>query len=55
MSVLDRLTKQQASRPQGGQGGRVKGIFHQWKDGANHIRLAGDFVEVRTHFIAPSP
>lgn len=55
MSVLDRLAKVQAARPQGGQGGRMKGIFHQWKDGSNKLRLAGDFVEVRTHFIAPSP
>ena len=54
MSVLEKLSKQQASRPQN-NGGRVKGIFHQWKDGSNNIRLAGDFVEVRTHFIAPSP
>ena len=54
MSVLDRLSKQQASRPQN-NGGRVKGIFHQWKDGSNDIRLAGEFVEVRTHFIAPAP
>lgn len=55
MSVLERLAKVQAARPQGGSGSRVKGIFHQWKDGTNRIRLAGDFVEVRTHFIAPSP
>jgi hypothetical protein len=55
MSVLDRLAKQQAARPQGGQGGRVKGIYHQWKEGKNSIRLAGDYTEVRTHFIAPAP
>ena len=55
MSVLDRLTKAQASRPQGGTFSKVKGIFHNWKVGANRIRLVGDFTEVRTHFIAPSP
>lgn len=55
MSVLERLAKVQASRPQGGNGGRIQGIFHQWKEGGNKIRLAGEFVEVRTHFIAPSP
>lgn len=55
MSVLDRLTKAQASRPQGGTFSKVKGIFHMWKAGANRIRLVGDFTEVRTHFIAPSP
>lgn len=55
MSVLDRLARVNASRPQGGQGSKVKGIYHQWKEGTNRLRLAGDFVEVRTHFIAPSP
>jgi hypothetical protein len=54
-SVLARLARQQASRPQGGGGNRVKGIYHNWKDGSNIIRLVGDYVEVRTHFIAPSP
>lgn len=55
MSVLERLAKVQAARPQGGNQSRMKGIFHQWKEGVNRIRLVGDFVEVRTHFIAPSP
>jgi hypothetical protein len=54
MSVLDRLTKAQASRPQGGTFQKVKGIFHNWKVGVNRIRLVGDYTEVRTHFIAPS-
>lgn len=53
--ILDRLAKVQAARPQGGQFSKVKGIFHTWKEGPNIIRLAGDFVEVRTHYIAPSP
>ena len=53
MSVLDKLTRVIASRPQGGKGDRVKGIYHQWKDGSNFIRLAGEFLEVRTHFLAP--
>jgi len=55
MSVLDRLARVQAARPQGGAFQRVRGIFHTWKAGKNHIRLAGDFTEVRTHFLAPSP
>jgi hypothetical protein len=54
MSVLDKLSKVQAARPQGGAFARVKGIFHQWKVGNNRLRLAGEFTEVRTHFIAPS-
>jgi hypothetical protein len=54
MSVLDKLTKVQAARPQGGAFQKVKGIFHAWKAGKNTIRLAGEFTEVRTHFLAPS-
>ena len=33
----------------------IKGIFHQFKDGDNPVRLVGEFVQVKTHFIAPSP
>jgi len=54
-TVLARLAKQAADRPQGGSGNRQKGIYHTWKDGSNIIRLSGDFVEVRTHFISPNP
>jgi hypothetical protein len=55
MSVLDKVRKLKATRPKGGGGGRLRGIFHQWKDGDNPIRLVGEFVEVRTHFVAPAP
>lgn len=55
-NILDRLAKVQANRPQGGGNfNKVKGIFHTWKEGPNNIRLAGDFTEVRTHYIAPAP
>lgn len=54
MSVLDKVRKLKATRPQGG-GSRLRGIFHQWKDGDNPIRLVGEFIEVRTHFVAPAP
>ena len=55
MSVLERLARVQAARPQGGAFAKIKGIYHQWKSGLNRIRLAGDFTEVRTHYIAPNP
>jgi hypothetical protein len=35
-------------------GSRIKGIFHNWKDGENVLRFIGEFLEVRTHFIAPN-
>jgi len=54
-NVLDKVRKLKAKRPQGGNGGRMQGIFHQWKDADNIIRLAGEFLEVKTHFIAPAP
>lgn len=54
MSVLEKLARVQAARPQGGNFAKVKGIYHQWKSGPNRIRLAGEFTEVRTHYIAPT-
>jgi len=54
-STLEKIRRLKARRPQGGSGNRFKGVFHQWKDGDNIIRLAGSFLEVRTHFIAPAP
>jgi len=53
-NVLEKVRKLKASRPRGGSG-RVRGIFHSWKDGDNEIRLIGEFLEVKTHFIAPAP
>lgn len=55
MSTLDKVRRLKERRPAQGGSSRMKGIFHQWKDGDNTIRLAGNFVEVRTHFIAPAP
>ncbi len=53
-SVLDKVNKFKATGPRsGGNGPRLRGIFHQWKDGDNIIRLVGEFLEVRTHFVAP--
>lgn len=53
--VLDKVRKLKARRPRDGGGGRMQGIFHQWKDGDNILRLVGNFLEVKTHFIAPAP
>lgn len=54
-SVLDKVRKFKASRPQQGQNRHMRGIFADWKEGDNIVRLAGEFLEVRTHFIAPAP
>lgn len=54
MSTLEMMRKMMASRQQGG-GNRVRGIFHTFEDNDNIIRLAGNPLEVRTHFIAPAP
>jgi hypothetical protein len=54
MSTLEKVRRLKARRPQN-IGSRMRGIFHQWHDADNVIRLAGQFVEVRTHFVAPAP
>ena len=55
MSVLDKVRKFKENRPKTGGGGRTMGIFKDWNQGENVIRLVGEFLEVRTHFIAPAP
>ena len=55
-STLDKVRRLKAKTPQNkGSFGRMKGIYHNWLDGENVIRLVGEFLEVRTHFIAPAP
>ncbi len=54
-ATMERIRRMKERRPQAGGSGRMKGIFHAWKEGDNIIRLAGNFLEVRTHFIAPAP
>ena len=54
-SVLEKVRKFKASRPVQGQNRHMRGIFADWKEGDNIVRLAGEFLEVRTHFIAPAP
>ena len=51
---MDKVRKFKASRPAPGGSRHMRGIFHNWKDGDNFLRLAGEFTEVRTHFIAPA-
>ena len=57
--VLDKIRnlKQRREREGRGRFGRISGIFHNWSEGPNIIRLVdGDhFLEVKTHFVAPSP
>lgn len=56
MGVLDKVRKFKNSRPKNdGNRSRMVGIFHDFADGQNHLRLVGEFLEVKTHFIAPAP
>ena len=55
MSMFEKLTKIQSSRPKGSGGTRTKGGYHSWNEGTNTIRLAGDGIDVRTHYLAPNP
>jgi len=55
MGVLDKVRKFKSSRPKNDNRPKTRGIFHDWQDGPNEIRLVGEFVEVKTHFIAPAP
>ncbi len=54
-SALSKVRRVMARRPQGGSGSRLRGIYYDWEDGDNFIRLVGNFLEVKTHFIAPVP
>jgi len=54
MGVLDKVRKFKNSRPNNDSRTRTTGIFHDWKDGKNRIRLVGEFLETRTHFLAPA-
>jgi hypothetical protein len=53
MNVMDKIKN--IKRGGGFKKGSVKGIFHQFKDGDNIIRLVGEFIQVKTHFIAGAP
>jgi hypothetical protein len=34
--------------------GRLTDIFFSWREGSNVVRFLGDFLEVRTHYMAPN-
>jgi hypothetical protein len=54
--ILDKINKLKNSRQNNNNfGGQTRGIFHNWEDGENHIRLIGEFLEVKTHFACPNP
>ena len=53
-SVLERIRKLKETRPQNRGGNSIKGIFHKWGDNENQIRLVGNLLEVKTHYIAPA-
>jgi ribosomal protein L12E/L44/L45/RPP1/RPP2 len=55
MSVLDKIRKMKDRGDRRGNRSPLRGIFHDWQDGPNNVRLCGDFLEVKTHFIAPAP
>lgn len=55
MGVLDKVRKFKNNRPSGGNRSKMRGIFHDWQDGPNEVRLVGEFLEVKTHFISPAP
>jgi hypothetical protein len=52
MGTIDKIKKFEASRPRNGGGG-ARGVFHTFNSGDNIVRLVGEFIEVKTHFIAP--
>jgi len=53
MGTYDKVKKFSASRPRYGSNSSTRGIFHTFNTGDNIIRLVGEFIEVKTHFIAP--
>jgi hypothetical protein len=55
MSLLDKIKRMNERKPERGSFSSHKDIFHSFRDGDNIIRLVGEFLEVRTHFIAPVP
>ena len=54
MSNLDKVLKLRKSRVKFDRNKSTSGIFHNWKDGDNIIRLVGGFIQLKTHYIAPN-
>lgn len=58
MSLKEKMRKLRERRnKEGGNRNRsnIRDIFFDFDAGDNRIRLAGEFLEVKTHFIAPAP
>lgn len=56
MGVLEKRSKMNERRKRSGSSSsnQFRGIFLNWQDGGNVVRLVGEQVEVYTHFIAQS-
>ena len=52
--TLDKIRKFNESRPRPGSRSSTKGLFLSFEDGDNILRLVGEFIEVKTHYIAPN-
>lgn len=57
MDYRDRIKKFNNSLPKKQAGGKstFSNIWYTFKDGDNTLRLVGEFIQVRTHYIAPNP
>ena len=59
MGIKDKMRAVRARQEKDGRGGRqftnLRDIFFDWQEGDNIVRFIGDFLEVKTHFIAPAP
>jgi len=53
-SVLEKIKKLRESRPQPQNWARHKDIFYEFQKGDNPIRLVGEFLQQKIHFIAPN-
>lgn len=52
---MDTYGRMKDAKPSSGyKTGKETGFFLNWKDGDNLVRLAGGYVEMRTHFVAPN-
>ena len=57
MDLLEKLEKTTMDARRGGGGNqrtRTTGLFLSWEDGQNTFRLAGEYLEVYSHYLAPS-
>jgi hypothetical protein len=59
MGIKEKMRAVRARQDKAGGGNRkftnFRDIFFDWQEGDNIVRFIGDFLEVKTHFIAPAP